>query len=61
MNKYLDLVELDKQTPASVKAHYMSLNATAGECISCGDCEVRCPFGVRVRERMVAAEATFGA
>ena len=61
VNKYLDLVELDQVPAASVKAHYLSLNATAEDCLSCGDCEARCPFGVRVRERMAAAEAAFGA
>ncbi len=61
VNKYIDLVELDKTPAASVKAHYRALGTTAGECISCGDCEARCPFGVRVRERMAVAEALFGA
>lgn len=61
VNKYMDLVALDGQPAASVRAHYLALGATAGECISCGDCEARCPFGVRVRERMAQAESIFGA
>jgi predicted aldo/keto reductase-like oxidoreductase len=61
VNKYVDLVDLDRQPAASVKAHYLALGATAGECLSCGDCEARCPFGVRVRERMTLAEVIFGA
>ena len=61
VNKYIDLVELDQAPAASVKGHYLALSATAGECLSCGDCEARCPFGVRVRERMALAEVIFGA
>ena len=61
VNKYVDLVELDREPAASVKGHYLALGATAGDCLSCGDCEARCPFGVRVRERMALAEVIFGA
>lgn len=60
VNKYLDLVELDKRPADSVQAHYAALSATAADCIHCGACEERCPFHVPVRERMVRAADVFG-
>ena len=33
----------------------------AGECVACGACEKRCPFGVAIRANMKEAAATFGA
>ena len=33
---------------------------TAADCIACGGCETRCPFGVPVVERMEKAKALFG-
>ena len=59
VNKYLDLVELDKRPADSVKAHYYSLEANAADCIGCGVCEERCPFNVTVRERMKRAAEIF--
>jgi Fe-S oxidoreductase len=32
----------------------------AVECIKCGICETRCPFGVKVRENMEKAKSVFG-
>ena len=32
----------------------------SSECIACGGCETRCPFGVPVVERMEKAKALFG-
>ncbi len=60
VNKYLDLVELDQRPADSVQAHYDALDAAAGACVTCGACEVRCPFGVKVCERMRRAVTTFG-
>lgn len=60
VNKYLDLVELDKKPADSIKAHYHSLEAAADKCIGCGVCEERCPFNVKVRERMERAVTIFG-
>ncbi|MBR4881861.1 MAG: aldo/keto reductase, partial [Clostridia bacterium] len=60
VNKYLDLVELDKSPADSVKAHYSALDVTAESCISCGVCEDRCPFMVKVTERMKRAVLMFG-
>ena len=60
VNKYLDLVQLDKKPADSVKQHYFSLEKTAKDCVGCGVCEKRCPFNVRVVERMEQARIIFG-
>ncbi len=44
----------------SERAAYRSLPAAASDCIQCGDCEGRCPFGVKVVSRMEEAAARFG-
>lgn len=59
VNKYLDLVELDGRPADSVKAHYMTLDNRASACVSCKACESRCPFGVKVTERMKKAKQVF--
>jgi hypothetical protein len=46
--------------PASILHHYLALNAHASDCIECGDCEERCPFGVEVSRNMDKAEVLFG-
>ncbi|MBQ8401772.1 MAG: aldo/keto reductase [Clostridia bacterium] len=58
--KYLDLVELDGRPADSVKQHYTSLAHTGQDCMQCGACEERCPFGVKVIERMKRAVEIFG-
>ncbi len=61
VNKFLDLVELDGTPAGSVKAHYITLSNTASACLGCGACEERCPFDVKVTERMARAVSVFGA
>jgi predicted aldo/keto reductase-like oxidoreductase len=57
VNKYLDIALLDeKAVPPSIKSHYSSLAHKGGECIACGSCESRCPFGVPIIENMAKAE-----
>jgi len=57
VNKYLDIVRLDAtHVPPSVRAHYTSLPHGGGECVACGNCEERCPFGVPVIANMAEAE-----
>lgn len=60
VGKYLDLVELDGRPADSVRQHYASLDHTAGDCLRCGACEKRCPFGVPVITRMSRAVRVFG-
>ena len=60
VNKLFDLASMQPEVPASLKQHYLSLTHHAGECIGCKGCESRCPFGVKVAERMARTAALFG-
>ena len=60
VNKLYDLAVMQEEVPATVRAHYSQLSANAGDCIQCGGCETRCPFGVRIVERIEKAKALFG-
>ncbi|MDD3194053.1 MAG: aldo/keto reductase [Oscillospiraceae bacterium] len=60
VNKLYDLAVMQEEVPASVRAHYQALEKTAADCIACGGCETRCPFGVPVVERMEKAKELFG-
>ena len=60
VNKLLDLALMQPEVPATVRAHYEGLAANGGDCIACGGCERRCPFGVKAMERMRQAEKVFG-
>ena len=40
--------------------HYKALSHHASDCIKCGACETRCPFGVSIREKMNDAVKIFG-
>lgn len=57
VNKLYDLAAMQPEVPATVRAHYQALSATAADCIACGGCETRCPFGVPVVEHMEKAKA----
>ncbi len=59
-NKFYDLAEQHGSVPPSVQGHYEAMDATAGACIACGECEPRCPFDVPIIERMGAATELFG-
>ena len=59
VNKLYDLAVMQNEVPASLRAHYNGLSAGAANCIGCGSCETRCPFGVHVVERMEQAKALF--
>ncbi len=52
VNKLHDLAALHDEVPPSVRAHYHDLAVTADVCVGCHACEPRCPFGVRIAERM---------
>lgn len=46
--------------PETVREHYAALPAKASDCLECGACEERCPFGVEVRSEMKGAAELFG-
>ena len=60
VNKFYDLATVQDKVPQSVTEHYKALEHTAAECIGCKSCESRCPFGVKIADRMVKASALFG-
>ena len=41
-------------------ARYSTLAKTASDCIGCGACEARCPYGLPIREMLKKATAAFG-
>ena len=60
VTKFLNLTVAQGEIPETVREHYKALEHHAGECIKCGICETRCPFGVKVRENMEKARSVFG-
>ena len=59
VNKYYDLAIMQEEVPATVREHYLALEHHADECIGCKSCEGRCPFGVKIAERMKKAAELF--
>ena len=59
VNKYYDLAVMQTEVPAAVKAHYLALEHRADACVGCHSCESRCPFGVKIAERMKKTEELF--
>lgn len=60
VTKLLHLVRAKGGMPETEREHYAALDHHAGECLACGACESRCPFGVRVIENMQEAARVFG-
>ena len=60
VTKFLNLVKAQGSIPETVREHYKLLKHKAGECISCGVCEKRCPFKVEIRKNMKEAKELFG-
>lgn len=60
VTKFLNLAKAQGKVPETVREHYEVLPHHAGECIECGACETRCPFGVAIRENMRQAVRVFG-
>ena len=60
VTKFLNLAQAGKNIPETVREHYAVLNHHANECIQCGQCEKRCPFGVNIRDNMKEAVKVFG-
>lgn len=59
VNKLYDLAVMQSEVPASLREHYRALTPGADACIGCGSCETRCPFGVRIAQRMKKAAKLF--
>lgn len=59
VNKLYDLALMQEEIPATILSHYHGLSRNASDCIGCGACEKRCPFGVSVVERMEKAAELF--
>ncbi len=57
VNKYYDLAMVGDDLACE---HYLNLKHHASECIRCGHCDRRCPFGVAQSMRMSEIEAYFG-
>lgn len=61
VHKYLDMGLLDEaHVPPSLMQHYKALENHGSDCLECGSCEERCPFGVSVTAHMKRAAALFG-
>ena len=60
VTKFLNLTKAQGMVPETVAQHYGVLPAHGGDCIGCGACESRCPFGVAIRENMAQAKTAFG-
>jgi predicted aldo/keto reductase-like oxidoreductase len=61
VHKYLDIALLnEKAIPPGVASHYSSLERHGSDCLSCGNCEEKCPFSVPVVKNMEKAASLFG-
>ena len=60
VNKFYNLTVAQGEIPETVREHYKALTHHASECVECGACEVRCPFGVKIIESMHQAAQRFG-
>ena len=61
VTKFLNLSRAQGSVPETVREHYALLPHTASECVGCGQCEERCPFGVPAVENMAQAAKLFRA
>lgn len=57
VNKYYDLALAGDVLAAD---HYAKLDRHAGDCVGCGYCDARCPFGVAQSARMREVATHFG-
>ncbi len=57
VNKYYDLALAGDNIAAN---HYDKLSLKASNCLSCGHCDRRCPFGVEQSKRMLTIANHFG-
>lgn len=61
VTKFLNLSKAQNGVPETVREHYAVLPHKAGDCVQCGACESRCPFGVGVIGNMAEAARIFRA
>lgn len=59
ITKFLNLAVAQGEVPETVREHYAVLPHLANECIRCGACEKRCPFGVPIMNNMERAVTVF--
>ena len=57
INKYYDLARIGDDMAAD---HYAKLEKHASDCLHCGHCDRRCPFGVAQSRRMEEIREYFG-
>lgn len=60
VNKFYNLTVAEGKIAETVREHYAALSCHASDCVACGECETRCPFGVEIIEGMEKAAETFG-
>ncbi len=60
VNKFRNLCPEQGEIPETVREHYGALRHHASECVACGACESRCPFGVEIIASMRRAADKFG-
>ena len=60
VTKFLNLTKAQGFVPETVREHYAALKSKASDCIECGACEKRCPFGVKIIDNMRKAKEVFG-
>lgn len=60
VTKFLNLALAQGKLPETVREHYAALERHGSDCIGCGACESRCPFGVQIRKNMEKAAEVFG-
>ncbi len=60
VTKFLNLSKAQGEVPETVREHYRVLTSHAVDCVECGACEKRCPFGVSIIENMMQAKKIFG-
>ena len=60
VTRFLNLALAQGSVPETAREHYKVLEAHGSDCIGCGLCETRCPFGVEIRANMQKAAEVFG-
>ena len=60
VNKFYNLARAQDCVPETVREHYRLLEHHASECVKCGVCQTRCPFGVEIIKGMEKASEEFG-